>query len=129
VKHKLALTITQSENGSTAGTSVSNSSYEAGTTAASIDQVYSVVTDQAVAVAWTLAGLQSIVLLSDKNMTVKINDDGSPDATISLVAGVPFIWNRSGSYYAYPFGSSASVSSLYITTTAASRLQALILEA
>jgi hypothetical protein len=112
-----------------AGTSVVGTRYESGTSGTAIDQVFAVVADAAIPVSWTLAGLQSIILLSDKAATIKVNSSGSPDATISLKAGSPFVWSRSDAYYAYPFGSASSVTNLYITTTAGTRFQALILGA
>lgn len=112
-----------------AGVTVAGNRYESGTTGTAIDQVFAVGTDVAIPVSWTLAGLQSVILLSDKAVTIKVNSSGTPDATINLKAGSPFIWNRSDAYYAYPFGSGSTVTNLYITNTAATRFQALILGA
>lgn len=37
--------------------------------------------------------LQSTMLLCERNLVVTVNDDGTPDATISLVAGTPLMWS------------------------------------
>jgi hypothetical protein len=124
VNHKITNTIKTDD-----GLTVTGSRYEVGSSATAIDQTYTVVTNTAIPVSWTLAGLQSILLLSDKNVTIKVNSSGSPDATISLKAGSPLVWSRSDAYYAYPFGSGSTVTNLYITTTVATRFQALILGA
>jgi hypothetical protein len=127
MQHKITNSIVASESGSSSGTTVSGARFEVGTTGTTIDQTFGVSTNQILPVSWTLAGLKSIILLVDKNVTVKVNSSGSPDATVNLKASSPFLWNRSDAYYAYPFGASASVTNLYLTSTEAFRFQALIL--
>lgn len=39
------------------------------------------------------AVLSVFLLCATRNMTVTINDDGTPDATINLVAGIPKMWS------------------------------------
>lgn len=111
------------------GVQQSGSRYEVGTSGTVIDQTVAVGSGLALPVAWTLAGLQSILMVCDKGCVVKINSAAAPDATITLQPGSPYLWNRSDGYYAYPFGSSSSVTNLYLTTTSAVRFQALILGA
>lgn len=43
--------------------------------------------------AFTVAGLKSIWLLSDQVITIKTNSSSVPDDTIILAAGVPLEWN------------------------------------
>lgn len=45
----------------------------------------------------------SVVMKCDRDVTITANDDGSPDATINLKAGVPLIWTNDG-YFATPLG-------------------------
>lgn len=66
--------------------------------------------------------LKSIYMLCTKNATIYTNDvsGGSPDHTISLVAGVPYRWtiNSPG---ASPFAGDASdVTKIYVTAAGAS---------
>jgi hypothetical protein len=44
-------------------------------------------------VAIDVSTVKSIVLASDQDVTVKTNDAGTPDDTIALKAGVPYVWN------------------------------------
>ena len=50
----------------------------------------------------TSAKLQQIIIESDQAMTLKTNSSGSPQDTIVLVAGIPFVWTA-GCGMAYPF--------------------------
>lgn len=60
--------------------------------------------------------VESLFMLSDTDVVVKVNDDGSPDATINLVADKPLIWQNDG-YYSNPLGV-VDVTSLKVTTPA-----------
>lgn len=46
-----------------------------------------------VTAAIDVSAVIAVLLLSPRAMTVTINDDGSPDATISLLANVPKMWS------------------------------------
>jgi hypothetical protein len=40
-----------------------------------------------------VSALVSTMLLCTRNLTITVNDDGTPDATITLLAGVPKMWS------------------------------------
>jgi len=41
-----------------------------------------------------VSAIVSLLILSPtRNMTLTINDDGTPDATVNLLAGVPVVWS------------------------------------
>ena len=65
-----------------------------------------------VLVAIDISALQSIVIKSSTNCTVKTNDSGAPDDTITLVAGVPYVWTIN-SYAASEL--TADVSKIFVT--------------
>lgn len=110
----------------TDGRRVSGSSQESGTTQAAIDTNFSSgSTDVLTPAAWTVANTQALILLSSADMTIKTNSAGSPANTVTLKAGIPLIWRASAGYYANPF--TVNVTAFYVTCTAASRLQALVL--
>lgn len=60
--------------------------------------------------------VESLVMLCDRDVTIAINDDGTPDATISLKAGKPLDWQADG-YFANPLGS-VDVTSIKATLAA-----------
>jgi hypothetical protein len=104
----------------------SGSSAETGTTRLAIDtNLAASSTNVLVAAAWTVANTQSIFLLSTTNCTIKTNSSGAPANTINLIAGIPLEWRASAGYYANPF--TTNVTAWYVTSTAATRLQAIIL--
>lgn len=78
-------------------------------------------------VAFTAAGVQSIVLVSTKNLTIKVNSTSTPILTINLIAGTPYVWQRSPGYFANPF--SADVAHFYCSCSAATNLRGKILKA
>lgn len=45
----------------------------------------------------------ALFMLCDRAITITINDDGTPDATITLVANVPLVWTNDG-YFSNPLG-------------------------
>lgn len=51
-----------------------------------------------------VSAMASLFMLCDRDITVKVNDDGSPDATINLLANVPLVWTNDG-YFTNPMGS------------------------
>lgn len=58
-------------------------------------------------------------------VATSVTTPGAPADVIVLQPGIPLAWSLSGSYFACPF--SADVAVLYISTTAATRLQGRIL--
>jgi hypothetical protein len=108
------------------GSTVTGNSTENGTTRLAIDSSFPAsTTNQSVSIAWVVANTQALVMLSTKDMTVKTNSSGSPANTISLKAGIPLIWRASPGYYSNPF--TVDVTSFFVTTTAANRLQVAVL--
>lgn len=57
-----------------------------------------------------------VIMECERDCTVKVNDDGTPDATISLLAGKPLIWKNDG-YFSNPLGS-VDVTSLNVELAA-----------
>jgi hypothetical protein len=64
------------------------------------------------AIAFAVAKLKAIKLTSDVALTLKTNDSGSPQETISLAAGVPLDWYY-GCGLAVPFA--GNVTKIYAT--------------
>ena len=69
-------------------------------------------TDMLVATVIDVSQLKSILLLSDRDLTIETNSASVPDDTIALKAGVPYIWNTN-SYDACLL--TADVTALYVT--------------
>lgn len=86
-----------------------------------IEEALGIVTNQLTAFTLTIANLKAIVMVADQNMTVKTNSSGSPQETISLKAGIPFIWTSEAGYFAAPFA--GNVTALYLTTTQATNFK------
>lgn len=112
---------------STGGTlAISGSQSEVGATEQTIDSTFAAsTTDSLLSIAFTASNLQSIALVSDKNLTIETNSASSPTNTINLKAGTPFVWSKSAAYFANPF--TANVTAFYITCTGAARLRGRIL--
>lgn len=73
-------------------------------------------TNQQEAVAFSHTNLRQIYIKSDVTLTLKTNSTSSPDNTITITAGVPFVWNyQSG--ITNPF--SAAVATCYFTNATA----------
>ena len=51
-----------------------------------------------------LSQMFSRVIQCDRDVTLTFNDDGTPDATIALLANKPLIWTEDA-YFANPLGS------------------------
>jgi hypothetical protein len=69
-------------------------------------------------VAFTVAHIQSMVLYSDKAVTIKTNSTGSPQETIVLAAGQQKIYTHDGlAGGAIPFG--GDITKFYITNAGA----------
>ncbi len=79
----------------------------------------------ALTMAFVKANLQSFFLLADQNCTVKTNSNSSPQDTISLVAGVPYFWSKSGGL-TNPFG--GDVTGAFVTCTPATTVKYGILQ-
>lgn len=49
-------------------------------------------TNQQEGFSWTNANLRGVYLKSDQTLTLKTNSTGSPQDTLTITAGVPFVW-------------------------------------
>jgi hypothetical protein len=124
--------ITHTHNWSVSSSSgvspITGSQSETGSSENPINQQFAAgSTDEPFAVTFTTAGLQDIFLVSNKDMTIKVNSTSSPILTIDLVAGEPFQWNVSDPNRANPF--SADVTTFYVTCTPAATLKGNLLRA
>ncbi len=79
-------------------------------------------TDKQVVVAIDVSAVKSIVILSDQAVTLETNSGSTPTNTLSLVAGVPYVWNTD-SYDTFKL--TGDVTAVYITNSsgAAARVQ------
>lgn len=77
-------------------------------------------TDKLIAWSVDVSQIQSIIIEASENMMLETNSGSVPDDTISLLAGVPYVWHT-GSYYTNKF--TADVTALYITNTTAGTLK------
>jgi hypothetical protein len=84
-------------------------------------------TNVSFAVAFLTAGLQSIFLVSNKNIVIKVNSTSSPILTITLIANQPFRWNTSDPNRSNPF--SADVTVFYVSCTPSATLKGNLLRA
>lgn len=57
--------------------------------------------------------VESLIMHCDRDVTITINDDGTPDATIALKANKPLVWTADG-YYSNPLGSTDVTSIKYV---------------
>lgn len=64
--------------------------------------------------------VQSILIKSDQDITIKTNSSGSPDDTLAIKAGMPYIWITGKSYDTLKL--TVDVASIYVTNTAAANL-------
>ena len=74
-------------------------------------------TDLEVAFSLDVSACVSFYMVSDQDLTIETNDGSSPDDTISLTAGVPYIWH-SDSVDAFQLGT--DVTSLFVTNASGS---------
>ncbi len=108
------------------GISLSGSVNAAGDTVISIDAVIALnQTNSPVGCAFLVADVVALYIVSDVNVTLKVNSTSSPTPTIALKAGVPLVWIAAAPYQANPFA--VDVTEFFVTNTAAARFQALIL--
>jgi hypothetical protein len=76
-------------------------------------QVANAVTDGLHALTLDVSQMKTMYLYSDRAVTLQTNDGTTPDATVTLAAGIPNVWS-STSGATNPFGST-DVTELYIT--------------
>ena len=99
---------------------------DVGTAEHKINDLFASGTDVAYAFAFDGDTVQSFILLSSQDMTLKVNDATTPAATITLKAGMPRLYSVSSGYYANPFAG-ITVTGFYRTNAAAARLKVTIL--
>lgn len=51
-----------------------------------------------------VSAMVSLVISCDRDVALTFNDDGTPDATVTLLAGKPLVWTEDA-YFANPLGS------------------------
>ncbi len=118
IQYTLAAGVTTSTGGRLSGSSI-----EYGSTEHGIDLVLAAsTTNQLVTIALTVANIQSFLIESDADVTIKVNSSGSPTETIALKGGIPFLYGKSSGYFTNPFAT--NVTALYLTNTVATRFQA-----
>jgi hypothetical protein len=71
-------------------------------------------TDMAVDLTLAFARLKSIFILSDRDASFQTNNATTPIDTVTLKAGVPFVWVSTGGVV-NPF--TANITSLFLTNT------------
>src|SRR3954469_4116469 len=49
-------------------------------------------TNQLVALGYLTANIKGVYIKSDVAVTIKVDSTGSPEQTISIAAGVPYVW-------------------------------------
>lgn len=81
-------------------------------------------TDTQVNVAIDVSAVKSFYLLSDVAATIETNSGSSPTNTITLVAGIPYIWHSS-SYDTFKL--TGDVTALFVTNAAACALKMYVL--
>lgn len=105
--------------------SLSGSQPEVGGTEIGINQNFPIGTNTSYSIAFSNTTLQSIFLVANKNMTIKVNSTSSPILTINLVANTPYVWDASPGYWANPF--SAAVTTFFVTNTVTGTLKGKVL--
>ena len=61
-----------------------------------------------------------LFVLSDQDVTIKTNDSGAPDDTLSPIADLPLFWVRAGGSYYYACPVTADVAKIFITNASGS---------
>ena len=87
------------------------------------DATVAIGTDVAIGVALDISQIRSLVIVSDVAATLKTNNSGAPQETLTLVAGIPLVWDASapgatiGDYFA------GDITNMYVTNAAEAHLQ------
>ncbi len=96
-----------------AGTGVTRTaSYSASSELALTETIADSSTDFQIVAAIDVSAVKSFYVVSDKAVTLETNNGTTPDDTISLKAGIPYIWNTD-SYDTFKLGT--DVTDLFIT--------------
>ena len=87
------------------------------------DATLAIGTDVAIGVALDISQIRTICIVCDVAATLKTNSSGAPQETLTLVAGIPLVWDASapgatiGDYFA------GDVTNIYVTNAAEAHLQ------
>jgi hypothetical protein len=110
----------------TDGSRIQSSSTETGSTQTNLDiPIPAGVTNQLVAMSFIVANVQCLFLVSNQDVTLKTNSTTAPGNTLTLKAGIAYMWRKSATYNALLF--TVDVTGWYFTTTASARVQAGVL--
>lgn len=71
-------------------------------------------TDLQINISIDVSACKSFYLISDQDVTVETNDGTTPDDTISLLAGVPYVWTEN-SYDTFKFGT--DITAIFVTNS------------
>lgn len=127
IQHTRTLSVRSSTGGTTGGgASISATYTETGSVEVSFDDYLSAgITNYDVAISVTEATLQSLVISSDTEVTIKTNSTTVPDDTWVICPGRPLDWGASVGLFANPV--TADITHLYITTSLPARVRGLFL--
>lgn len=104
-------------------TSIEKSNAQSAGANTSIDEtIADSTTDGLINFTLDVSQLQSIYIVSDADITIETNDGSSPADTLSLVAGVPYVWHAD-SYHACLL--TTDITAIYVTNASggSARLQ------
>lgn len=104
-------------------TSIEKSNAQSAGANTSIDEtIADSTTDGLINFTLDVSQLQSIYIVSDADITIETNDGSSPADTLSLVAGVPYVWHAD-SYHTCLL--TTDITALYVTNASggSARLQ------
>jgi len=119
----MAFSHTLAQQISTSGNTISKDNTYSGGSQTSVDEsIPDSSSDLEVAFTLDVSEIQAIYIVSDQNMTLETNSGAAPDDTISLVAGVPYVWHT-GSYFVNKL--TTDITALFMTNSSgsAARLQ------
>jgi len=117
----MSLTHTIVEIVSTAGrTLTKQNSYSGGSQLTVSEPIADSETDYEIAFALDVSEIAAIYIVSDQDVLFETNDGSSPDDTISLKAGVPYIWTED-SYHVCLL--TTDITSIFITNASGAAAQ------
>jgi hypothetical protein len=102
------------------GTVVAGADFAAGQNIDIDETMVTAPTDRLVNIAFAVANLKLIVILSSVDMTIETNSSSSPTNVLTLLANVPLIWRYDG-YETNLI--TADVTRIYVTAAAAGTLR------
>lgn len=87
------------------------------------DATLAIGADVATGIALTIANIRSMVIVASTAATIETNSTATPQETLTLVAGVPLVWDASqpGALIGDVFA--GNVTNMFVTNVAECRLQ------